>query len=333
MERQPDKPMEPGTKHSDYIFRRAQETDFPGIVQFFKRHDFGPTDLEWLKWKYMHNPDGPALVYVAEDSGGAIVCTIVHLSRLFTSSTTGTFLMRQNIDMLVDAKLRGQRIYSRLGKLVKSRRDYMMIGFPNEFSARTIKEESDTVIPLEIWRFPVSMGQSLVKKSRGIAVEFINLLCRLYALCWLGRRPNNVQMKPVERFSRNFDLPPNLIGGVRSAAYLNWRFIDNPEHKYSAYEFLEGQECVGYCVFEIADSTAEILDFIVKRRRRACLKLLVEHCRAKGIGHLSFCGVGLRMGKTGFLRRDSGRMFVLTKVPNGPPVPEGDWFITLADKD
>ena len=180
MERQPDEHVEPSTQNADYIFRLAQETDFPGIVQFFKRHNFGPTDLECLRWKYLKNPDGQALIYVAEDSGGAIVCTIVHLPRLFASAKTGTFLMWENIDMLVDAKLRGQRIYSRLGNLVRSRRDYMMMGFPNEFSARTIKKKTDTVIPLEEWRFPVSMGKSIAKKSHGIAVRFtLQALCRL----------------------------------------------------------------------------------------------------------------------------------------------------------
>jgi hypothetical protein len=140
-------------------------------------------------------------------------------------------------------------------------------------------------------------------------------------------------MKQVERFDTTFDASADVIHGVRSAAYLNWRFLQNPMRRFAALEFLEDSLSIGYCVYAVSGSAAEMYDFICTRRRRACIHLLIEHCRSQKLTHLNFRGANLRMGSFGFLRRRSREDCIISDLPDGRPAPKGPWLLTLADRD
>jgi hypothetical protein len=140
-------------------------------------------------------------------------------------------------------------------------------------------------------------------------------------------------MEPVERFTSSFELDPDFIYGIRSAEYLNWRFVDNPMHDYSVYEFFEKDSCIGYCVYSTTDSRAEIFDFVTTRRRRGCLRLLIDHCRSEHTGTLSFEGSNLGLGTLGFVRRRSTSFFTASDSRKNPFMPKGRWYVTPADSD
>ena len=65
----------------DYIYREADEADFHAIAEFLERHDYAPKGqhwsrqdyVDWLKWKFLDNPYGPARTFIVEDSHNAIV--------------------------------------------------------------------------------------------------------------------------------------------------------------------------------------------------------------------------------------------------------------------
>jgi hypothetical protein len=321
------------TSHqSDFTCRVAEESDFPGIVELFRRNGFGPRQLDWIKWKYLRSPDGPVRLHIATTPDEKVIAIIARLPRRFTSAQTGPFLIFQVIDMLVDEKVRGKGVYSRLAESNRSR-DYLTFGFPNEFSERTMKEEVDTVLPIEIWQFPVSVGRVIAGKAYGFLFSLADALSRLYTFLWLGRSPKSLEMKPINRFERDFELDPRLLHGVRSADYLNWRFIDNPNPEWSAFEFFDRERSIGYCVYAEVRGVAKIFDLVVSQNYRKCLRALVNHCFNSRITHIEFEGVGLELGKYGFLRRRSGRKLVLSDTWGGLKVPQGHWFVTLADKD
>jgi hypothetical protein len=154
-----------------------------------------------------------------------------------------------------------------------------------------------------------------------------DVLSRLYTFLWLGKHPKNIQMRPITRFERDHELDPHFIHGVRSAEYLNWRFIDNPLKSFLCHEFVENGLSLGYCVHEVCDSIAVILDLALTRRSRSCLRVLIDHCRHKGIHQVAFTSVGFRMRKYGFMKRGSASIFDTIDTP------QGDWLITQADKD
>ncbi len=163
----------------------------------------------------------------------------------------------------------------------------------------------------------------------GLSAPLVDAVSRLYAWYWLGKPPADLTMRPVTRFDHDFEVDTPLIHGVRSAEYLNWRFIDNPMYDYAAHKFLENDKSIGYCVYTVVRSKAEIYDFVVKQRKRGCLRLLIEHFRSKGIIHMRFRGIGLHLRKYGFIRRRD----TLNQCRATMDAPRGPWMLTLADRD
>jgi len=314
----------------EYTCREAKESDLAGIAELFRRHNLAANRVDMLIWKYFKNPDGPAKIYIGEDSKGAIVATRIYLPRMFTSLNTGDFLVRQSVDLLVAEEHRGTGVYSEVRQFQRDRRDYPAIGLPNELAkriTRTYPGDKRVYYPLDEWRYPVKPGQLFQKKPYRPLAPLANVLSRFYTFLWFGKHPKSIQMRPITRFERDYSLDPHFIHGIRSAEYLNWRFIDNPLKSFLCHEFMEDGRSLGYCVHEIRDSIAVILDLVLTHRHRGCLRVLVDHCRSKGISQLAFTSVGFRMRKFGFMRRGSAGDLDTVDTP------PGEWLVTLADKD
>ncbi|RJP17561.1 MAG: hypothetical protein C4520_16485 [Candidatus Abyssobacteria bacterium SURF_5] len=312
-------------------FRRGTEKDLPEIAALFRRHNYGIRRSEWLHWKYFQNPDGPARIYVAEDEEKGIIGLTARTPRRFTSTKTGAFDVFQNVDLFMAEQFRNKGIYGKLSKFAGNERNYFLIGFPNELSH--VVNELDHVIPLEVWLFPLALSQLKVFFHHRAASFLLDLFSEMYTLMWFGSSPRNIQMKPVIRFKQDFDVPSDFIQGVRSAAFLNWRFCDNPTRRLSSFEFIENGESIGYCVYAFSGTAAEIYDLVCIRRQRECMRLLIDHCRSWRFSHLSFQGVNLRLHRFGFMRCRSREDCILSDIRNGPRAPEGPWMLTLADRD
>jgi len=321
-----------------YTYREGGEADFQELADFLVRHDYAPKHLkwsradylDWLSWKYSDNPDGPARIWIIEDSNKNIAGFRANLPRRFAGAKTGTFRGYHGVDLLMDAKLRGKGLYAAFRDFVLDRLDLPSISFPRTFLQEAAVRRGRPVIgPMIKWWFPVVAGQGMAGKSWGFIAPLADAFSRLYAFLWLGKLPTDLTMRPIKRFDKDFEVDTPFIHGVRSGDYLNWRFIDNRMYDYSAYEFFQNSESIGYCVYRDTSSKVEIFDFVVSRRHRGCLRLLIEHFRSKGIIHVRFRGVGLRLGKFGFIpRRDT-----LNHCKGTPPVPRDPWMLTLGDRD
>jgi hypothetical protein len=310
--------------------REGDESDFPGIAELFSRNRWGPGKLEWLQWKYLENPDGRAKIFVAEHANGKIIGVDVHSFRRFTSAKTGAFTLGQPVDNFTAPEMRNKGVYSSILELVESS-PYPRIGFPNKLSIRfdPLHPGWKIIAPIEEWVFPVSLGKMIPERIWGYG--FLNSLAgwlsRTYALLWLGRKSKRVSMKPISRFDKAFDIDGSFIHGVRSAEYLNWRFINNPTANYVAYEFFEGDESLGYCVYRIEGRLAAMYDFIVSRRWRSCFRALLEKLRQESVAAVWFPSVGLRLWILGFIRLRS------VNYVNGYNPLAGPWYLTYCDRD
>ena len=317
-------------RENEYTCREGDKSDLPELAELFRRHNFAANRADILDWKYFKNPDGPAKMYLGIDSKGAIVATRIYLPRIFTSLKTGDFLVRQSVDLLVAKEHRGSGVYSKVRELQTEKRDYPAIGLPNERAkliTRTFPGTKRVYYPLIEWRYPIAPGNVFQSRPYAMPAPLAKGLSRLYTFLWLGKHQKNIQLIPITRFERDYSLDPHYIHGVRSAEYLNWRFIDNPLQSYFCHEFVENGRSLGYCVHQVCDSIAVIFDLVLTDRKRGCLRALVDQCRSQGITQLAFTCVGFRMRKLGFLK--SGKVGDLDTADT----PPGDWLITLADKD
>ena len=309
----------------DYAFRIAGESDFPGIEKLFASRDIR---RGWTTWKYLSNPDGLTRVFVAVGPGEKIVGTLAHMPRRFTSAGIGTLTVMQVVDIFVNAELRKQGVFLGLLDFARKHVEGARIGLPNDSSEGFGPRIGWRVIgPYETWRFPVLPGKSFAGKAMAFVAPVANALSRIYGFCWLPGNPRTLEMKRVTRFREDYALDPAVIHGIRSADYLNWRFVDNPEGNYCAYEFIEGDQSVGYCVFTQVGTSAILSDFVTLRHRRSCLRLLIDHCRERAIASVRFSGTGLRLGKLGFVHSWSQRNCTACEAP------EGHWMITSCDFD
>jgi hypothetical protein len=209
-----------------------------------------------------------------------------------------------------------------------SKMNYPLLGFPNKRAEglhlrcnwRALAEE-------ERWEFPCAVGRRLANGPAKCFAPFANALSKAYAFLWLGPKPSEIAMKPVEKFQRSFFLDSPGMAGSRSAEFLNWRFIDNPMRSYFCHEYYDGGDCIGYSAYGMDGLSAELFDFVVARKRRQCLKLLVEHCRSAGITYILFRGIGLRLRRYGFLKRRGSGNYIAFGLP------KGHYTITLCDSD
>jgi hypothetical protein len=316
-------------KHSmrwnGYTFREATVSDLSAIAELFSRHDYGPKKIEWLQWKYLDNPDGPACVFIAETAEGDIASLVSFMPRQFIGPDGKPFLALQSADVFTAREYRGKGIYSKLERFSREGIDLPKFGFPNDMSIGFgFKGGWHVLGRVKRWVFPVSAEPRV---HWGFAF-LIDRLLKLYTLLWLGRCPKDLQMKPVKRFDKGFNIDMTAIHGARSLEYLNWRFIDCPMHSYSVYEFLEGNTSVGYCVYVANESSAELLEMFSSSHYRSCLRLLVERCRDERISRLRVWGLGpVRLGRFGFIRRRSSAFCTAMHVPQTP------WMLTFGDSD
>ena len=316
--------------------REATEDDFPKIAELLSRNIYlpeqpkwSPADyLEWMRWKYVENPDGRGRVFVAEDGANAVIGLNVFLPRLFTSAATGNFLAYHGVDAFVAPEMRDKNVYSLLHPFALSTLNSPKVSFPSKVAMRvTLREGARTVSSFDKWSFPLTVERS-ISGPASVLVSLANAFLRFYAVVWLGGRPADMEMRRITEFEKDFELDSAHIHGIRSAAFLNWRFIRNPMHTYMAYEFIEGGKSIGYCVYRARRSNAEIYEFAAKRRQRDCLRMLADHCRPEGHTRLILRGINLGLRRFGFMRgeeRHSG--FTVFRVP------EGRWLVTLGDRD
>lgn len=310
---------------SDYRFRTATEHDMHGIEELFERRGIAPG---WAVWKFLENPDGVARVCVAENPRNTIVGMLAHMPRKFTTTDGESITALQVVDIYVAPELRDRGVFLGLLDFARSIITGPRFGLPNQYSAIFgLRVDWEILGPYDRWRFPIAIGNRLAECPLAFLSPLVNGLCRVYKVAFLPLLPRNLKMKRITRFNSNFEFDVEAGHGVRSADYLNWRFINHPKGNFHAYEFFDNGESVGYCVLTTIAGNANLADFVTSRRSRGCLRLLVDHCWSEGLAQLGIRGTGLSLGKLGFMRLASKGDCTAVELPGA------HWIVTPCDLD
>jgi len=312
----------------DYQVREADESDLHEIAALFAAHDYGMKEVEWLRWKFLRGPWGRARMFVVCDEEGRIKGFSALLVHLLARAGTEPMLAVQGVDVFVAPEMRGRHLYSHILEFSLATVDAPRFAFPNRLSEPIVLRYGYEVLcPVRRWFFPAAFGERLRSGRFAASAKLANLCSRLYARVWLGPDNSSVEMKPVTRFETDYERRTDRFHGVRTAAFLNWRFIDNPMTKYLCFEFINRGQPTGYCVMKDTGSSVEVFDLCTDQSRRACLRKVVEYCRSRGMSHVLYPLAGPTLWSVGFVPKGATCNLLVYKTP------PGRWLLTFADSD
>ena len=138
---------------------------------------------------------------------------------------------------------------------------------------------------------------------------------------------------------------------VRDQRYLNWRFVERPDARYTVLVAARGSELVGYLVLRVAEQVGMrwgyLVDFLVQHKSAALLALLIdvgiEHLRQQEVAAIS-CRVTMSpyretIRSRGFYPfRWGPQAYFYMRVELADPAlqafrDERQWFVTMGDGD
>jgi len=129
----------------------------------------------------------------------------------------------------------------------------------------------------------------------------------------------------------------------RDRAYLNWRFADDPFHRYRLFEVCRGADPIGVAVLRVGEWGGVAAGFVVDylcapRDAEALFAACLEVLRDAGVAavyclHTNPVSTGM-LRRLGFLRRGSGLRLLVCGEDGGSHVRDGSgWFVTLGDSN
>lgn len=326
----------------------ALPEDIPVIVENFKRHRFALQEREWLEWKYWRNPYGGTLSYKILEEG-RIVGAVALLPREF--SYRGQRLIGiQAVDGLMGREIRGKGLFNDVMAFLWRQRPadesvpYFFLSFPS--LPASVKAHAfagwERLEEFRLWTCLIDPG--FLRRVRGLrwAPPLLRPLWRLWRSVLLAPLARGVEVLPVERFTadRTPLFPEDRVHGDRSAAFMNWRVIDNPKDRMRAFQLREGGADAGYVVIKDLGRTWEIMDLAFTAPRARYLAAFLQHVAAGGLADTVDFGVlpsspyRRLLPRAGFVRRGAqGVLFVKRTQEIGLPAEPARWEINVLDSD
>ena len=347
--------------------------DTPAIMELAQAAFSTPWTKDFVIWKYFQNPAGRAFGACAE-TAGRVVASYSNLPvRLKLGAATVT--AAQAVDAMVSADYRRQKLFYQLARRTYQALDEANINLTYVFPATAIRAAFVNQLNYaEVG--PVPRFVKVVRAAElGRSLGHSGPKSALDQLAWFGARAAQTAIGPAngdqdvhvgelrqldDRFDRLWQQASQgfPIATVRDAAYLTWRYRQNPLRNYLILAAERGHELVGYVVlsFNPEQQIAYLVELIVAPADQAAGHALLEqasqHARQAGcaqmqcwmLPHQSFY-VGL-LKRSGFVfwptRALPGWLgfvtpFILRPGPAQSQQPDatrlGNWFIAMGDHD
>ncbi len=333
--------------------------DAPGIGAVLGRNLPDAAKPERLRWLYGTNPCGPALVWIAEREGsGEPVATSAAHRRRFRIDGKDALALNLS-DFAIDAG------YRTLGPALALLRATLAAVAEGGFAfSYDVPSESMLALykrlgHLELGRMerrvrPLSLRPALERRI-GVAGRFLalppDLLLR--ARDALVAVPRGIAVAPLAGgFGAEFDVFEQRsssrcrVRGVRSAAYLDWRYARHTMWSHETLCARRGGALQGFLVWRAAEqgvlSIAELEDGGDHGVARALVMALAALGRSRGATGLSVevlagSPAAERFACLGFVKRGEGPGPVVYLRPDAPVAPElvdaRHWWFVAGDRD
>ena len=265
----------------DWIIRPYREGDEVKILSLFpSKHGF--RTMEWWQWHFKKNPAGEAIIWVAEAEGEIVghQSWIPKKLKLFSQNV----IVGRSGDSRIKAEYRKQGIFTELllkGPDSAAKKGWsFFIGLPNKNSRPGLIK----IGWLDVCKVPKLINvlqpdrvSQVIRKEGGMvigtAVGTISKLNRLR----LPKRVKAISRDDLtiveeKKFDGSYDdfwkrVSQYLkIAIILSSDYLNWKYRDNPERKYTVYTVRKHNQLLGFTVlgcYQEKYNIGRILEFLV----------------------------------------------------------------------
>lgn len=328
---------------NDIEYRVATDAEILQARELFKDAFGQAADEERWRYKYFENPAGPVVAFAAFEGGRLASILPSHPSRFSVFGEEA--IIYQSGDIMTHPNYRRRGIYNRLKDMsaewLRERGVPFTIGFPNSNALEANKKFGYTILGGMTRWFKVLQpgGESAGRKALAYAaLPFLSALRRK------ARAENTARITTLP--GSVAEIPRRLgkrtgIFGVRSAAFLNWRY---PELGGDTAAWISNPEAPdGYLVAERSRRGFWIRDIVSdQRNERGALNLLAaltEYAESEGAQHIVFQYLGKSYNqalfKSGFIPM-TGRAYValypysmnIQRLKN-----KRDWQLMDADRD
>lgn len=349
----------------EFDYRMLVESDLPALSRLIGSMSKAKTAVlelrdnseDYYRWMYFQNPAGNAVVAGAWHADRLVSSFAVAPKRIKVGSEIHTY--GKTMDMFTDPDYQGLGIMSLVTKMVfkeaqKRGIDHWYVT-PSGKSYPIFKNKWNYEEPFELeYRTILLDPQALAASISGgrarrlafrAGATIVSLFTRL-----VDARVEYYSVEEVDRFPVDMDAfwdsvnkrYGNLL--VRDAAYLNWRFCDNPDN-YTVFLFRDDQAIVGYIVTKITIrrgvKTGEIVDLLYSPRseqtgvdmiRHATRVLSNQSCALVETWDYSGCPLRSAYRRAGLRYKRATLRFMLSPGgPNSGFYDFGAWYVTQAD--
>ncbi len=200
-------------------------------------------DIKNLQWLHQQNLAGIHTIYYAM-YGSSVAAIYTAMPVIFNIKGT-RYTALQSIDTITDVGHRGKGLFPKLAaKLYEDAAEKgfeLVYGFPNENSApgffKKLKWISFGEVPFLLKPLSITFFISKVFKRNKIKTPGSGYF--FYAIPEKKELANNIYIKVLDSFGEDYDLVWQKVSeGIglsvdRSAAYMNWRYVQKPGEQYS----------------------------------------------------------------------------------------------------
>lgn len=282
------------------------------------------SEAHW-NWKFRDNPFGPVVVSNAWNARGEL---IGHYGAIPTPLLLGgkRVVAMQAVDTMLHPEARGSGVFQKLGECCYQTAAQAGVvavyGFPNRAAmpGRIKRLGWKTVAPMQRWNFRLCLPASVaalvpVAGLRGVLFALYRGVVHTWLSLqrwWLGRKAPRCETTIATSVPADMDqlwlaiaerpTPAPLVSVWKDRAYLQWRYGDHPEKKYSFYLVRESGALVALCVVLWTDGAGQIAELLAKRNCAEYAQWAVNRVLSEAVDR-KCSWVGFRGHDQGFFAR------------------------------
>lgn len=376
------------TNRSSWFVRTYEAGDEVGILELMKMDGIERTLGEWV-WEYEKSPLGH-LSGVAEYEGKIVghMGLIAYSMKLGDKIVNGS----QAVDLIVDPDFRGRGIFLAIGKMLTETAGKKGIplsyGFPNRpahaghlkygwFDVCDVPElvkpmkfdklvGSESLDKYRIIKFLIRyrISRKIVSFLLRVALNVVSVFNRVFNRTDEVRKATRIGAEGIavltlESFDDRFDefwkeaSTNHSITVIRNKRYLNWRFVDKPNSKYTLLSAERSGKILGYVVLCSRERKnmrlGYIVDILVSSENRGIVQSLLSEAikkfRKENVDAIicwmlkdsaSSCNYYKALKYNGFVHLVSHPLIARvnsSQLSKEFAADSCNWFITIGDSD